>query len=151
MQKLFEALYITKHSKQNPQYSAKFIKHYYESGLLELYAFKDNGQIVAFIGVLEMYDMLSTPMLGYDTSLPKELGLYRILCAKLHAIAQERKLDINFSSGAGEFKKARGADASLEYCALYCDDLPLYKKLAISVFARVLSKQEEAFRLMLDK
>jgi len=145
MQKLFEALYIEKHSIQNPHFSADFIKRAYESGLLELYSYRLDGKIVAFISILDMEGTISTPMLGYDTSLPQELGLYRLLCAKLHSVAEERQRDINFSSGAGDFKKLRGGTPTLEYTAIYASHLSLVKQAVLHVIAKITTKQMKKF------
>jgi Acetyltransferase (GNAT) domain len=145
MQKLFEALYIEKHSSQNPRFGAEFIRKAYESGFLELYAYRQDGKIIAFIAVLEMEGVISTPMLGYDTSLPQEMGLYRLLCAKLHSIAEDRRMDINFSSGAGEFKKLRGAKPVLEYTAVYAKHLPFYKQKTIELLSKILDKNMRSF------
>ena len=145
MAKLFRLLYIEKHSEQNPKFSAKYIQKSYENKFCELYAYKKDTEIIAFIAILEMEGVISTHMLGYDTALPQELGLYRLLCAKLHFIANERELDINFSSGAGGFKSARGGDALLEYTAIYTKPLPFYKKIILKLLASFLDKQFESF------
>jgi Acetyltransferase (GNAT) domain len=145
MQKLFEALYIEKHSSQNPRFGAEFIRKAYESGFLELYAYRQDGKIIAFIGALEMEGVISTPMLGYDTSLPQEMGLYRLLCAKLHLVAEDRRMDINFSSGAGDFKKLRGAKPVLEYTAVYAKHLPFYKQKTLELLSKILDKNMRSF------
>jgi len=145
MARLFELLYIEKHSEQNPKFSAKYIQKSYESGFCELYAYKKDSEIIAFIAILEMEGVISTHMLGYDTALPQELGLYRLLCAKLHSIANDRGLDINFSSGAGGFKSARGGEAVLEYTAVYTKVLPFYKRVIFEFLSRILNKQFKSF------
>jgi hypothetical protein len=145
MARLFEMLYIEKHSSENPKFSAKYIQKSFESGFCEIYAYKKDGEIIAFIAILEMEGVISTHMLGYDTDLPQEMGLYRLLCAKLHSIANDRGLDINFSSGAGGFKSARGGEAVLEYTAIYTKNLIFYKKWFFTIFASFLSKQFKGF------
>ena len=92
-----------------------------------------------------MEGVISTPMLGYDTNLPQDMGLYRLLCAKLHSIAEERQRDINFSSGAGEFKKLRGAKAEIEYTAIYAKHLPFYKQITLKIVSSLIQKQMESF------
>lgn len=145
MQKLYEALYIEKHSNQNPKFSAKFIELSHRCEFLEIYAFYEGNEMIAFIAMFQMDGVLSTPMLGYDTSMPQEFGLYRILCAKLHQLATQRGLDINFSSGAGEFKKLRGGVAALEYTAIYTKHLCWYKRAVISIFSFLANWQMESF------
>ncbi len=145
MQALFEALYIHKHSHHNPQFSASFIQKSYECGFLELYAYRLDGKIIAFISILQMEGVISTPMLGYDTTLPQEMGLYRLLCAKLHSIAEERELDINFSSGAGEFKKLRGGKPAIEYTAIHAKHLSFHKPLILKTIASMIEAQMETF------
>lgn len=150
MQVLFEKLYLEKHSYENPNYKADFIKHCFKNSLLDICAYKMDNEIVAFIAIFEMQGTLSTPMLGYDTALPKELGLYRILCAKLHEIASVKHLDINFSSGAGEFKKARGGVPTKEYTAIYFNHLPFVQRLLLTFLSSFLQKYEKLFFQTID-
>ena len=41
----------------------------------------------------------------------------------------EQKLLLNYSSGAGEFKRRRGAESAIEYNAIYTRHLPLKRQL----------------------
>jgi hypothetical protein len=59
-------------------------------------------------------DVLTVPALGYD---PKSsiAGLYRMLFAAINSYAQEQKFLLNYSSGAGDFKRKRGGVPRLEH------------------------------------
>lgn len=122
---LFRQLFIDKHSALNPDFSPEFFELCQETGFLELYGLRYQGRLV---GVLGLYPhaasgWLTTPLIGYDTSLPQQLGLYRRLMALLLQQARERQLRLHYSSGAGQFKRARGGVAQLEYTAVYSQHL----------------------------
>ena len=72
---------------------------------------------------------MTCPVLGYDTSLPVEAGLYRILSAHLVLIAQKRGLILHASSGVAAFKRSRGAVGALEVNAVFDAHLPLYRRV----------------------
>jgi hypothetical protein len=140
IKELFDKLFIEKHSHLNPDFSAEFIYRLHESGIIEIHGFKEKGQIVAFIGFFVSENIISTPMLGYDTSLPQEMGLYRLLMALLLKTAKERNLLLNLSSGAGSFKRSRGGRATLEYTAVYAKHLSTPKRIFIRNLSKLLNR-----------
>jgi hypothetical protein len=89
------------------------------AGVLQLVGLaqpQDDGlRLVAFAALHRVGEVLSVPMLGYDTAADTRQGLYRQLVAWLidHAITHE--LRFNFSSGAGDFKRKRGFEPHLEH------------------------------------
>jgi len=72
---------------------------------------------------------MTTPLFGYDLSIPQELGLYRILSLKLIEEATNRELVLHQSSGAGQFKKCRGGVPVIEYNAVYIRHLSLFRRI----------------------
>ncbi|WP_374016341.1 hypothetical protein ABU162_18735 [Paenibacillus thiaminolyticus] len=68
--------------------------------------------------------VMTTMLFGYDTALPQELGLYRMLSAALLELARENGDLLHESSGAAQFKRNRGARADIGYSAVFCDHLP---------------------------
>lgn len=127
----FKQLYLEKHSTLNPQFSWEFWKDAFETSAFDLDVLVDqSNQAVAMAGYYETQDLLSTPMVGYDLARPAEEGLYRILvCRVLERAAKKKKL-LNFSSGAGEFKRRRGGESEIEYLLSYSEHLPLKRRLA---------------------
>jgi hypothetical protein len=140
LQRCFRQLFIDKHSALNPDFTPAFFRLCLQQRFLELHALALDGQIVACIGLYQRYGWLTTPLLGYDTSLPAELGLYRQLMALLLAKARERELALHYSSGAGEFKRRRGGVPQLEYTAVFAHHLHGRHRLALSTLASLLQR-----------
>lgn len=146
IKELFDKLFIEKHSRLNPDFSAEFLLRLHQEGIMEFYGFKEGDVIVAFIGFFTAQGIISTPMLGYDTALPQEMGLYRLLMALLLKTAKERSLMLNLSSGAGSFKRSRGGKAMLEYTAIYSEHLPISKQMFVKNLSKLLNRYlPEAF------
>ncbi len=121
LQQLYRQLFIDKHSYLNPDFSAAFFELCLETQFLEMHALRWQGRLVGILGIYAHHEngWLTTPLIGYDTSLPKELGLYRRLMALLLKTAKDKKLKLHYSSGASQFKRARGGVPQLEYTAIY--------------------------------
>ena len=137
----FNQLFIEKHSHYNPQFSADFLREMHHQALIEFHSFRDeNGRIVATIGLFTQQNTITTPIVGYDTDLPKELGLYRLLMAVLLRLTYERQQPMNLSSGAGSFKRARGGEPVLEYTAFYTQHLPWGRRVIHQSFAKILNQ-----------
>ncbi|MBN2866836.1 MAG: GNAT family N-acetyltransferase [Thiotrichales bacterium] len=137
----FNQLFIEKHSHYNPQFSEEFLRQMHHKKLIEFHSFRDDsGRIVATIGLFTQQNTITTPIVGYDTDLPKTLGLYRLLMAVLLRLTYERQQPMNLSSGAGSFKRARGGEAVLEVTAFYTQHLsPLRRWIHIG-FAKLLNR-----------
>ena len=122
---LYRLLYLEKYSHLNPDYSAQFLRVWCESGLLELTGYRDDsGVLQAVVGVFALGTTLTAPIVGYDTSLPQRLGLYRLLMATVYDRAARCRQRINLSAGAAQFKRLRGGVATMEYSAVYARHLP---------------------------
>ncbi len=126
---LYNKLYLKKYSCHNPQFNTRFIELALKEKILELFVLKKDNKIDGVLGFFIRNGVMTTPFFGYDTDVPKEIGLYRILSAKLITEAESRGLILNQSSGAAEFKKCRGAIPYLEYNAVYIKHLSLIQKL----------------------
>jgi hypothetical protein len=117
---LYTQVYRAKHGPRNPDYTAHFLRWARAAGVLQLVGLAQTEaggepRLVAFAALHRVGDVLSVPLLGYDTTADSRLGLYRQLVAWLinHAVTQE--LRFNFSSGAGDFKRKRGFAPHLEH------------------------------------
>lgn len=137
---LYNALYLQKYSMYNPQFNEDFIALALKKKILHLKALRKNGRIDAVIGYFCRNGVMTTPLLGYDLSLPREIGLYRMLSALLFYIARENGHLLNRSSGAAHFKRKRGAAAEIEYSAVYDRHLPFPRRLCWSFLQTVLNK-----------
>lgn len=139
LRQLFRQLFIDKHSYLNPDFSLAFFELCLETRFLELKALRWQGR---WVGILGLYapscnNWLTTPLIGYDTSLPQELGLYRRLMALLLHEARQRQLGLHYSSGASQFKRARGGVPALEYTAIYDRHLPNQPKRYIRLWEKL--------------
>ncbi|MDX2006211.1 MAG: GNAT family N-acetyltransferase [Meiothermus sp.] len=129
VQELYTLLYIDKYSRFNPQYTVDFMGYAAESGLLEFYALEKGGQIDGVMGLYCLNGYMAAPVFGYDTALPQELGLYRLLSTHLTLEAERRGLILHASSGVAKFKRSRGATPELEWIAVYDRHLSLRRRL----------------------
>lgn len=138
---LFRQLFIHKHSGLNPDFSPDFFSFCLETGFLELLALRYQGRLVGVLGLYQQAgsDWITTPLIGYDTTLPKELGIYRRLMALLLQQARQRQLKLHYSSGAGQFKQARGGMPAIEYSAVYGRHLQNKTRFALSLLQQLLS------------
>jgi hypothetical protein len=126
---LYNLLYLEKHSYFNPQYTLSFLKFAYESGFLEFYGLAESGRVDAAMGFYSLNGYMAAPIFGYDTALPQDLGLYRLLSAYLTLEAEKRYLVLHASSGAAGFKRSRGAIPEIEWLAVLDRHLPLCRRL----------------------
>ncbi|MES2069973.1 MAG: hypothetical protein V4488_06465 [Pseudomonadota bacterium] len=146
LRELFRSLFIHKHSSLNPDFTPAFFEMCLESNFLDLYALRREGKIVGALGLYEQHDKyndktwLTTPLIGYDQALPQELGIYRRLMALLLQQAQQRKAFLHYSSGAAQFKRARGGVAQLEYTAVYSRHLPKRVRHWNALFAELMQR-----------
>jgi hypothetical protein len=75
--------------------------------------------------------VITAPLMGYDTSLPQRLGLYRLLMAAVLKYAMETGRRVNLSAGAAQFKRLRGGVPAIEYSAVLADHLPRERQRAV--------------------
>ncbi|WP_409343537.1 GNAT family N-acetyltransferase [Paenibacillus sp. MBLB4367] len=131
MRELYNDLYLGKYSADNPQLTENFFRLALDRRILQVTALRhsESGRIDAVLGYFHRNGVMTTPVFGYDTKLPVETGLYRMLSALLVRSAAESGRMLNESSGAAQFKRNRGAVAQMEYSAVYTRHLPLYRRL----------------------
>jgi hypothetical protein len=125
---LYRQLYLDKYSYFNPQFTPDFFRLAVENRLFTLKAYQKSGDIEAVLGYYELNGIMTQPIFGYDTHLPQELGLYRLLSLQVLREGQARGALINASGGVGEFKRLRGGVAAIEYNGVYLRHLPLHQR-----------------------
>jgi len=116
---LYNDLYINKHSRLNPQFTVSFIQSCIDKQLLTIKPIVSNGKTDAVMGYFSRNNIMTTPLFGYDSTVSKKEGLYRLLSSYLVSESEEKKLILNQSSGASKFKRTRGATPVIEYTAFY--------------------------------
>ena len=129
---LYGKLYLEKYSRLNPVYRAAFMEAWHRAGLLRILGFRDGeGVLQAVVGMFEREGVVTAPLVGYDTALPKKLGLYRLLMASVLEYAADSGKRVNLSAGAAGFKRARGGVPAIEYSAVQVNHLPIDRQRAV--------------------
>ncbi len=131
---LYNQLYLEKYSRLNPAYRASFIERWHRAGLLQVTGFRDrDGVLQAVVGAFERDGVVTAPIVGYDTRLPQQLGLYRLLMAAVLKDAADAGKRVNLSAGAAQFKRLRGGVGAIEYSAVLVSHLPKQRQRAVRV------------------
>ncbi|MFZ4816305.1 MAG: GNAT family N-acetyltransferase [Phototrophicaceae bacterium] len=120
---LYNLLYIDKYSRLNPQFTLDFLRLALDHHLLELRAFARDGRIDAVMGYFTRRGIMTQPLFGYDTRLPQNLGLYRLLSMQVFIESEAQGLLVNSSSGVGKFKRLRGGVGVHEVNMVYLQHL----------------------------
>ncbi len=126
---LYNMLYLEKYSYYNPQFTFEFMKLARDNEVLHLRALKRDGKINAVMGFFIRNGAMTQPLFGYDTSLPQEEGLYRLLTLITLQEGLQRNLLVHASGGVGKFKKVRGGKSVIEYNAVYHKHLPTWRQM----------------------
>jgi hypothetical protein len=128
MVKLYKDLYLNKHSHMNPGYNRNFFSLTIDKRVFTYRALAKNGRID--ISYFIQNGVLTGAFVGYDRSLPRDLGLYRLAIAIAIDQARKQGLLVNLSGGAGHFKMVRGAVPVEEFDAVYDHHLPVHRRAA---------------------
>ncbi len=138
---LYKKLYLDKHSRLNPQYTDFFVARAWKERLLEFKGLRhDSGRLDAVYACYRKSGTTSTPFIGYDTTLPSDIGFYRMLVGMLLRDVAEAKLLLNYSSGAGEFKRRRGGEPAIEWNAVYTRHLPVVRRSGYQFLGMLLNR-----------
>ncbi len=129
MAALYRDLYLGKYTPLNPQYNAAFFALTLKAGFMTYHAFMENGRVDAFVSYFLENGLITSALVAHDRSLPQKLGLYRLAFALLIEEAAKRKVLLNLSAGAGDFKLFRGGRSVQEFDAVYDRHLPPARRL----------------------
>lgn len=131
---LYGRLYLEKYSRLNPQYTPRFMQRWHQAGLLKFKLFRDADDVLqAVVGMFRQGSTITAPIVGYNTSLPRSLGLYRLLMASVFEEAMATGATVNLSAGAAHFKRLRGGKPAIEYSAVFARHLPARTRHTISL------------------
>ena len=135
-------LFINKHSPFNPRITLEYIKKLFEKKVFEFHGLKDpyGDKLIGHFAIFQIGKIMTIPLIGYDMSKEKELGIYRMLFSLILMISEDRELTLNMSSGAGNFKKIRGGKPVTEFTGVYTNHLPKISKMGKELFFSAVSK-----------
>lgn len=126
---LYNMLYLEKYSLHNPQFTVPCIADWHKGRLLEMTGLRNpEGTLDGIVGCFERNSITTAPLVGYDTSGPKNAALYRMLMALVMRRAHDKGMTLNLSSGASGFKILRGGVPFTEYSAVYIRHLSLGRR-----------------------
>lgn len=126
---LYNQLYLEKYSQHNPQFSERLIAYWHQHHLLTMYGLRDqHGILQGVVGLFTSEQLITAPLVGYNTALPSSKALYRILIYLVLEYSKQKKCCLNLSSGASAFKMLRGGKPFIEYSAIYINHLPMYRR-----------------------
>jgi hypothetical protein len=131
IKKLYDMLYLEKYSSFNPQFSIQFFENALKNNAFILQGIRYQGKLVGIIGYFEQCNVIATPIVGYDTTLPHKLGLYRMLTSLVIQHSLQTKKIFHMSSGVGHFKRQRGAVQEFENMGIYSNHLKFYRSFAL--------------------
>lgn len=137
---LYNQLYIDKYSNKNPMFSQLYYRNGIEHELFQFRALKKNNKIEAVLGYFVRNGVATAPIFGYNMSLDKSEGLYRLLSIIFLEECLEKNLILHASAGAGQFKRNRGAQQELEYSLIYYNHLTRKRRNVWEVLNFILSR-----------
>ena len=129
MAALYQMLNIDKYSTCNPQYTPEMLNLMRSIPRFSLKAWMKENEVHAVLGYYSQDGIVTSPLFGYDTTLPQQTGLYRQISATLLKDAKSKEHFLHQSSGAGHYKQLRKAKKNLEYTAVYIKHLPKARQL----------------------
>ena len=131
-------LYRGKYSKNNPDYTERFFSDILEGQDFDIICLKKST-----IDAFALYEIRSGIMqvscVGHDTSLPKNINLYRQISALIFDCSIKNNYLLNCSSGALSFKQQRGGQITHEYFGVYSKHLSLFRRLTWSLYGFVMN------------
>lgn len=124
----FWQLYIEKYNC-NPQYNEHWFKLILENKLTEFFLVKERGTILGFHCKYFHEGFKIAAFLGYDTTMDKKNGIFRLLWIPSIKDSIVSKVPLYVSTGVGGFKQNRGATNVRTYNLLYVKHLNWLRNL----------------------
>ncbi len=95
---LYRGLYLSKHTRLNPQFTSDFFPLTLKENIFTYRALEKNGRIDGFVTYFVQDDRITAAVGGYDRGLSQRVGLYRMLVAILVSEAARRNLKLNLAA-----------------------------------------------------
>ena len=137
---LYNNLYINKYTDINPKYNENFFNILTNNSFKNYALINKQDKIVGFYIPFVLNNTVSVPWFGYDTSVTQKEGLYRLLMLNIIEFAKYNNLNLNLSSGVGEYKQRRGAKPYWEYLAIDYSHLNIFRKFLYFLLIEITNK-----------
>ena len=136
--KLYSSLYVDKYSRYNPIFTPHFMTETHREEIFSYQTLaKPDMSIDGVIGYIIIRNVLTTPILGYNSSVPRADGLYRILPIQLQDIAKTNEYVFHSSAGVGDFKRSRGARNYREYRMIFPGNVGTFRRYVMNGLAQL--------------
>jgi hypothetical protein len=121
MAELYDMVYCQKHSHHNPAYTPDCIRVCHRGGVMRFLGLRStDGRLDGVLGLLSIPGTTPVcPILGYDTTLDRRLGLFRMIIALIFKAALAEGWNVNLGGANAKFKRNRGGQPIIEYKANY--------------------------------
>lgn len=135
---LHAAMDMAPHGWRHPQYTARFMQYWHQSGLLDFRGFRDeDGRLQAAAGMFRLGDAIAVPILGCNPAFPRATGLYRLLMTRLLEETMLSNATLRLGPGQSAYKNERGGRPMIEYSAVLTSHLPPARRRAIAMLESV--------------
>jgi hypothetical protein len=125
-----------RHSGLNPALTPDYMRLCHKQGIMRFIGLRNSsGRLDAMSGILTVGGATPTTFVRYDTSLDRDIGLYRMINALTFEVAIAEGWNISLGSGAAGFKRNRGGQPIMDYGAIYDRHLSWVRRLALSTLA----------------
>jgi hypothetical protein len=126
----------SRHSTLSPAYTPDYMRLCHTRGIRRFIGLRNpSGRLDAVSGILTVGGAIPTCFAVYDTSLDRDIGLYRMINALIFEVAIAEGWSINLGSRAAGFKRNRGGQPIMDYGAIYDRHLSRARRLALSALA----------------
>lgn len=138
---LYGMLYLGRYSRLNPAFTPAYVEMTHRHRIFDYRGLRDrDGRLAAVVGCFTRDGLLTTPIVGYDTTRPASEGLYRMASVLLAQMALERGARLNGSAGAAGFKRNRGARPVVEYTAYFTRHLSPPRRAVVGGMETLLNR-----------
>lgn len=115
IENLYNSLYLDKYSANNPAFTKDWFYYTCKNNIINYSGIFEKNKLKGIIGVYKNNDISTVPVLGYNIN----ENYYRVLSYLILISINDLDTHYHCSSGAGLFKKTRGAVTDYEYQMVY--------------------------------
>lgn len=127
--RLYQLLYLSKHSYFNPQINDRYLNLLIDEHLLKFKILKRDGSIKGVAGYCIRDNIMVCPFFGYEKEDPEATVIYRLLSTSLLFEAKKKSLLFHQCSGASFYKTIRRAEGCIDFIGVYSHHLSWQQKL----------------------